>query len=106
MYAIVGAMGNIPVKTDGDRTIFLKDVASVENSSLPQNCIVCVQGKKQVYIPIYRQAGASTLDVVGDLTRELPGIQSRLTYGDIELKKVMDQSVYVRHSIWSLMFEG
>ena len=33
-------------------------------------------------------------------------MKSRLTYADIDLKVVMDQSVYVRHSIDSLVEEG
>ena len=112
MYALVGAMGNIPVKTDGDRTIFLKDVAEAKDSNLPQNSIVRVAsgpdfvGYPQVYIPIYRQQGASTMAIVNDLREQLPDIQSRLTYGDIHLKLVMDQSVYVQHSITSLAEEG
>ena len=68
--------------------------------------IVRVNGRRQVYIPVYRQAGASTLDVVGSLKEQLPDIKSRLTYDDIDLKLVMDQSVYVRNSIVSLLEEG
>ena len=86
--------------------MFLKDVAKIEDSSLPQMSLVRVDGRREVYVPIYRQAGASTLAVVADLKKRLPDIQSRLSYGDIKLKMVMDQSIYVRQSISSLLNEG
>jgi multidrug efflux pump subunit AcrB len=106
MYQFVELMGDIPVKSDGDKTIFLKDVATPTDTSLRQMSIVRVNGRRQVYIPVYRQAGASTLEVVGTLKNDLPDIKSRLTYDDIDLKLVMDQSVYVRSSIISLIEEG
>src|SRR5260370_404970 len=47
-----------------------------------------------------------TLRVVDELKTSLPDIQSRLTYSDINLQMVMDQSVYVRNSISALAQEG
>lgn len=112
MYALVEMMKNIPVKTEGDRTVFLRDVAEPRDDNLPQNCIVRVssapdfKGNPQVYIPIYRQSGASTMAIVNELRTQLPEFQNRLSYSDIDLKLVMDQSVYVKHSITSLVQEG
>src|SRR5205085_12349121 len=56
--------------------------------------------------PVYRQQGASTLDVVEGLRKSLPGMKAKLTHSDIDLKVVMDQSIYVRHSVESLVEEG
>lgn len=106
MYELVETMGDIPVKSKDGRTIFLKDVASVKDANMPQMCVVRVNGRRQVYIPIYRQPGASTLSVVNELKDDLPDIKSRLTRSDVDLKIVMDQSVYVKHSIVSLVEEG
>jgi multidrug efflux pump subunit AcrB len=44
--------------------------------------------------------------VVGALRSSLPGMQQKLTRSDVNLKLVMDQSVYVRHAIESLAEEG
>ena len=63
-------------------------------------------GRRQVYIPVFRQSGSSTLAVVDALKKALPDIKSRLSRTDIDLKVVMDQSIYVRHSIESLAEEG
>jgi multidrug efflux pump subunit AcrB len=65
-----------------------------------------VDGRRQVYIPVYRQAGYSTLDVVGNLEEGLPDMQAKLTTPDVNLKLVMDQSIYVRKAIESLAEEG
>src|SRR5262249_33351752 len=66
MAVRVESLGDIPVKADAKgRTIFLKDVAAPTDASLIQTNIVRVTGKyrdgrRQVYIPVYRQMGTST----------------------------------------------
>jgi multidrug efflux pump subunit AcrB len=106
MYTLVQRMGDIPVKTENGRTIFLRDVADPQDASLIQTNVVRVNGRRQVYIPVYRQQGSSTLDVVNGVTGAVPDMKNKLTHNDINLKVVMDQSVYVRHSIQSLVEEG
>src|SRR5206468_2887873 len=61
---------------------------------------------RQVYIPVFRQLGASTLAVVDTLKGQVRDMTERLTRGGIALEVVMDQSVYVRRSIESLIEEG
>ena len=106
MYELVVLMGDIPIKSVNGKTIFLKDVASPKDASMIQTNVVRVSGRRQVYIPVYRQQGTSTLAVVDGLTDSVPGMKDKLTYGGIDLKVVMDQSIYVRHSIKSLAEEG
>ena len=57
-------------------------------------------------MPVFRQLGSSTLDVVKNLKGAIDKIQARLTRPGIDLKVVLDQSVYVQHSIESLVEEG
>jgi multidrug efflux pump subunit AcrB len=106
MYELIHRMGDIPVKSINGQTVFLRDVATPKDKNLIQTNIVRVNGREQVYIPVYRQSGSSTLDVVNELKRELPEMQKKLSRNDIDLKLVMDQSIYVRHSITSLVEEG
>jgi multidrug efflux pump subunit AcrB len=107
MYALVERMGDIPIKADpSGKMVFLRDVALPKDTSLVQTNIVRVDGRRQVYIPVYRQAGASTLGVVDNLRENLPDMKARLTTPDVDLKLVMDQSVYVRSAIESLAEEG
>jgi multidrug efflux pump subunit AcrB len=106
MYDLVKKMGDIPIKIEGDKVVFLKDVATAEDTSLIQTNVVRVDGRRQVYIPVYRQQGASTLDVVGNLKSGLKDMKDRLTTPDVDLKLVMDQSIYVSKAIESLAEEG
>ncbi len=107
MYAAVDRMGDLPVKTDSDgRTIFLKDVAVPKDAAVIQTNVVRVDGRRQVYIPVYRQAGYSTLGVVDTIRTGLPEMKAKLTTPDVDLTLVMDQSVYVRKAIDSMKEEG
>jgi multidrug efflux pump subunit AcrB len=106
MYRNPREMADIPLRTRPGSVDFLGDVARPRDTHLIQMCAVRVNGKREVYIPVYRQQGASTLQVVDHLKDNLPDIQSRLSRPDVKLKMVMDQSVYVRQSIKSLAVEG
>ncbi|MFT3879002.1 MAG: efflux RND transporter permease subunit [Gemmatales bacterium] len=106
MYEIIERMGDIPVRSDSRGVVFLRDVATPRDTSLIQTNIVRVDGRRQVYIPVYRQQGASTLQVVNHLREHLPDMQSRMTTPDVSLNLVMDQSIYVKSSIESLTEEG
>ena len=99
MFDLVEHMGDIPLKTEHGNSVYLRDVARPMDSSMIQTNIVRVNGRRQVYIPVYRQIGASTLAVVDDLKKNLSDFQARLTRPNIDLKVVMDQSIYVRNSI-------
>jgi multidrug efflux pump subunit AcrB len=106
MYELVDRMGDIPVKSENGKTVFLKDVATPKDSSFIQTNVVRINGKREVYIPVFRQQGSSTLSVVNDLKKAVPEMKNKLTHNDIDLKVVMDQSIYVQKSIESLVEEG
>ncbi len=111
MYDLVNQMGDMPLRTQYGNAAFVKDVATPKDDAFIQTNIVRIgdakgPSRRQVYIPIFRQLGSSTLTVVDTLKAQLQGMQDRLTRPGIDLKLVMDQSVYVRQSIASLVQEG
>ncbi len=106
MFDRIERMGDIPLRSKQDNAEYLRDLARPRDSSFIQTNIVRVNGRRQVYIPVYRQVGASTLAVVENLRQALPTMESRLTYNDINLHLVMDQSVYVKESIFALLLEA
>src|SRR5579885_1545395 len=57
MYELVDRMGDIPIKRDANGTVFLRDVARPRDASMIQTNVVRVAGRRQVYIPVYRQQG-------------------------------------------------
>ncbi len=101
----VADLDDIPVKIERDAPVFLKDVAQAKDSAAIQTNVVRVNGRRQVYIPIYRQPGANTIQIVGGLKRMLPPILERLPKG-VNLAVAFDQSLYVKESISSLVHEG
>ena len=106
MVDVVQRMEQIPLHNEEGNSAFLRDVATPKDASFIQTNVVRVNGRRQVYIPVFRQLGSSTLDVVNNLKGAIDNIQSRLTSSAINLNVVLDQSVYVRHSIESLVEEG
>lgn len=106
MYDLIERMGDIPIKTEHGNAIYLRDVAKPRDANFIQTNVVRVNGRPQVYIPVYRQSGSSTLSVVSALKAALPDMKARLSRPDIDLHLVMDQSVYVRASITALVQEG
>ena len=106
MYDLVERMGDMPLRAEHGNAAFMRDVATPMDSAYIQTNIVRVDGRKQVYIPIFRQLGASTLKVIDTIKGSLEDMKARLSTPGIDLKLVMDQSVYVRQSIASLVQEG
>src|SRR5438105_9589786 len=64
MYELPEKMGEIPLRTEPGNATFLRDVATPLDAAFIQTNVVRVNGERQVYIPVYRQLGSSTLDVV------------------------------------------
>jgi multidrug efflux pump subunit AcrB len=107
----VRELNEIPIRTrPGDR-VYLKDVGFAKDSSAIQTSRVRItdkespEGRKEVYVPIYRQQGASSLAVAEGVRKHLKFMEDRLPPGT-HLHFVMDQSFYVKESINSLVHEG
>jgi multidrug efflux pump subunit AcrB len=104
MVPTVAALNDLPLTIGNRPPTYIRDVAKVEDASQIQTNIVRVQGKRQVYIPIYRQPGANTIAVVEGIKQQLKPILERIK--SINLDVVMDQSVYVREAIRNLIQEA
>jgi multidrug efflux pump subunit AcrB len=100
----VEEINDFPIRWDDVNPVFLRDVAEAKDSHQIQSNIVRVNGRRQVYIPIYRQPGANTIEIVDNIRTQLKGILQRLRdmddrADDLALEVVMDQSVYVRTNV-------
>jgi multidrug efflux pump subunit AcrB len=96
MFKLIEHMRDIPLRVEPHKVDFLGDVADPQDANFIQTNVVRINGKREVYIPVFRQHGASTLKVVDSLRAALPEWSPRLTRPGINLKLVMDQSIYVR----------
>lgn len=106
MIDLVDKMGAMPLKAEQGNVSYVRDVATPKDASFIQTNVVRVDGRRQVYIPVFRQTGASTLTVVDTLRETLHSMEDRLSRTTIDLNLVMDQSIYVRSSITALVQEG
>jgi multidrug efflux pump subunit AcrB len=98
-------LNNIPIRSQGTRTIFIRDIGSVEDGADIQTGYALVDGHRTVYIPITKRADASTLAVVQAIKANLPRFQSVLP-DDVQISYQFDQSPYVTRAIGGLFFEG
>jgi len=97
--------GEIPLIKNGVQTVFMRDVAKVEDGADITSGYVLINGKRSVYLPITKSADASTWEVVQNLKKAIPRFQALLP-PDVKLSFVFDQSVYVINAVKSLAEEG
>ncbi len=97
--------GNIPLFKGSVQTLFIKDIAHVEDAADVTTDYALVNGKRSVYLPITKSSDASTWEVVQNLKKAIPRFQELLPE-DVKLTYAFDQSVYVINSVKSLVTEG
>lgn len=98
-------LDDIPLKLPSGTIIQLGDVAHSEDTASIQTSRVRVDGKQQVYVPVYRQGGSSSLAVAGAVEKSLHTMEDALAEGT-RLDWVMDQTEGVARAIESLIEEG
>lgn len=101
----ISDFGNIPLYKNGVQTVFLHDVATVEDGADVTQGYALINGKRSVYLPITKSSSASTWEVVQNLKKALPRFQG-LVPPDVKLSFVFDQSIYVINAVKSLAEEG
>jgi multidrug efflux pump subunit AcrB len=104
---------DLPIRSEPGNQVYLRDIGKIQDSATIQTSRVRIatketgwEGKKQVYVPIYRQQGASSLAVVDDLKKKLKDIQESQCPPGTKLAFIMDQTIFVRQAIHSLIQEG
>jgi multidrug efflux pump subunit AcrB len=101
----VADFGDIPIVTNGNNTVFVRDVARVADAADVTVDYALVNGKRSVYIPVVKTADASTWEVVKTLKSKIPEMQNLLP-DDVKVSYEFDQSVFVINAVKSLITEG
>ncbi len=96
---------DIPIRVGSGATVYIRDIATVEDAADITVGYALVNGHRAVYIPIVKKSDASTLDVVNNLRNALPRLRNAIPE-DVTLNYEFDQSVYVMNSLKNLMSEG
>ncbi len=98
-------IANIPVRQVNGATIYIKDVASVTDGSIPQTNIVRQDGQRGVLVTILKSGTASTLDVVSGIRALLPRVLLTTPPG-LKITPIADQSIFVRGSVQGVIREA
>ncbi|MFZ0334712.1 MAG: efflux RND transporter permease subunit [Candidatus Acidiferrales bacterium] len=102
---IVDQLNNLPIKTMGNTTIYIRDVAHVRDGYPPQTEIARVNGERASILTIEKSGTASTLSVIEGVKKMLPQLKASLPPA-LEIKPQADQSIFVRAAINEVVRES
>src|ERR1700758_3664192 len=101
----IADLNRIPIKTIGNTTIYMKDVAWVRDGFPPQTNIVRVNGQRSVLLTIQKAGDASTLKVISGIKTLLPQIKTTVP-PQLQIAPLSDQSVFVKGAISGVVREA
>jgi multidrug efflux pump subunit AcrB len=104
MVEKVEELNDLPIRTKPGDRVYLRDIGRAEDAYTIQTSRVRIDDRREVYVPIYRQQGASSLAVANEVKKHIDEMEKKLPPGT-KLHFVMDQSLYVKESITSLVHE-
>src|SRR6059036_3927992 len=94
-----------PLRLGSGPTVYLRDLATISDSTDVIVGYAHVDGKRTVYIPVTKRADASTLDVIGRVRQALPAMRN-VAPEDVKIDLVFDQSRYVTGALNGLVGEA
>jgi multidrug efflux pump subunit AcrB len=95
----------VPLKRGPNGTVFVRDVATVEDGADVVTSYALANGRRTVYLPVTKRGDASTVEVVNLVKKNIPEFQKLLPEG-IKVSYEFDQSPVVNRSILNLIKEG
>ncbi len=101
----LSGLADLPVRTVGGTTTYLRDVAGVRDGYTPQTNLVRKDGVRGVLLSVLKNGGASTLDIVANLHALLPKV-AQIMPGDIKVTPLFDQSVFVTAAVRGVAIEA
>ncbi|CAN5696527.1 efflux RND transporter permease subunit [soil metagenome] len=101
----IAGLNDLPVRTVGGATTYLRDVAFVRDGFSPQTNIVRQDGVRGVLLSVLKNGGASTLDIVSNIRGLLPKVQALLP-ADVKITPLFDQSVFVKAAVKGVVLEA
>jgi multidrug efflux pump len=92
------AFAAIPLKTQGDSRVLLGDVARVEMGAESYDAISSFDGTPSVYIAIKATPNANPLDVIKEVRRVMPELESQLP-PSLKVSIAYDATLFIQASI-------
>ena len=103
--AVLDEINNLPVKTVGGATIFVRDVGHAFDGQAPQQNVVHVDGHRSVLITVFKNGATSTIAIVNGVKAALPKIQANLP-SSLKIVALNDQSLFVKAAVSGVLREG
>jgi multidrug efflux pump subunit AcrB len=101
----IKGLNDLPIKTVGTSTIYIRDVAFVRDGFPPQTNIVRVDGRRSTLMTIQKNGTSSTLSIIAGIKQLLPSVKNTLP-PDLQIKPLGDQSVFVQGAISGVIREA
>ena len=101
----VDELAAIPIRQVNGTTIYLRDVASVNDGFAVQTNVVRQDGRRGVLISVLKNGNASTLSVVKGIRALLPRVESTLPPA-LRITPLSDQSIFVRGAVAGVIREA
>jgi multidrug efflux pump subunit AcrB len=102
---VADMLNEVPVRQQGGATVYVRDVAQVRDGGAVQTNVVRQDGRRGALVSILKTGSASTLEIVERVKAELPRILSTLP-PELDVRLLLDQSLFVRASIHSVLYEA
>ena len=94
-----------PIRPVSGTSVYLRDIATIENGTDILTAYAHVNGKRTVYIPVTKRADASTLAVIKAVREAIPDFKKAVP-DDVDVRLEFDQSPFVTNSLRGLIMEG
>ena len=99
------ALDDVPLKTEGQKSVFVSDVGKAVDGASTQYNIVRVNGQKSVYVPILKQGGdTNTIAVVNGIKKAITTLRD--IPSELKTHVEFDQSLFVKEAISAVLREG
>jgi multidrug efflux pump subunit AcrB len=102
----ITGLADLPIKQVNGATVYMHDIGTVTDGSIPQTNIVRQDGKRSVLLTVLKSGSASTLSVVSGIKALLPKIYAIVNDPNLKLTIIGDQSIFVRASVEGVIREG
>ncbi len=101
----VAEINRLPIKEVNGAMVYMKDVAQVRDGFAIQANVVRQNGTRGALLTVLKNGNASTLDIIAKVQKELDRLEGVIPK-ELKIRRMFDQSVFVRASIDGLVKEG
>jgi multidrug efflux pump subunit AcrB len=102
----IEGLADLPIRQIDGAMVYVRDVATISDASIPQTNIVRQDGRRGVLISVLKSGNASTLDVVKGVYALLPRVKQMVNQPGLKITPIGDQSIFVRGSITGVVREA